>query len=524
VINFCLVDKCKICNECFFDGKHKGHEIQTIRKTKQEAENKINDLESLKKTLELSYKELRKELIERKDEALSIVKENFEKLRALLFQKEEKLLAEITLNFVERIDHIDKLLGPFSSLYFSTKKMLSDFVLEMKKGDYLTIREENLDELVFNMDVFLATCRNDVSLDDEKVKNTFAKEINEIQNLIEKVNIQYTDPWKQSDPANFDFITPGKFLINIEELEIESNLKFVIEDNFCLKITIDEGEPKPLVLHKKFLEHIGEVEIIFNSNEIGKEERTVFRFLWENIGKLKFLKISFPLKTITDEILIELYPIIFSRIQDINAISINLKGSPVSDKSIVILFEKYIQKISFLEGLFLNLSLTKITSISIKALINNTRRFANTLIDLQLYLSQNKLNDEDMIPLFCSMPNIESFQFSLGKTQITDETLKALISSLTTMKYLQVLELHFWQVAIKVETVLELFQNINQIKKFYLNLRGVEINDEMITGFEKVVQTQMKALKSAFLYLDTGVSQKGMALLNQLHADYPYKA
>ena len=184
-----MTDKCKICNECYFEGKHKGHEVQTIRKTKQEAEKKMMDLESLRKALELNYKELRKDLVERKDEALNLVEESFDKIKTLLEQKEEMLVAEITLNFVEKIDYIDKFLGPFSSLYLSTSKIISDLTFDMKKGDYLNIREENIDQLSTNIEVFLATCRKDVSLDDKEVQEVCKKEINDIQNLLGKVNI-----------------------------------------------------------------------------------------------------------------------------------------------------------------------------------------------------------------------------------------------------------------------------------------------------------------------------------------------
>ena len=226
---------------------------------------------------------------------------------------------------------------------------------------------------------------------------------------------------------------------------------------------------------------------------------------------------------ISDEILIEIFLIILYRMRELSSIFFNFKGSPVSDKSIVILFERYIRKINSLEGFFLNLSSTKITSRSIKSLANNTRKFMETLINYQMYLSQNELTDDDIIPLFCSMPQCKSLQFSLGKTSITDKTIKAFISTLSTMKSLEILELHFWQIEMKMESVIELFQNIKEVRKFYLNLRGVEINDSVIKEFERVSVHQMKELEEAFLYLDKGISQDGIALLNRIHLDYPYK-
>jgi len=89
----------------------KGHEAQTIRKTKtKQGWEKNEDLDSLRKIPELNYKELRKDLLEMKDKALNLVEESFDKVKTLLGQKKEMLVAEITFNFVEKIYYIDKFL------------------------------------------------------------------------------------------------------------------------------------------------------------------------------------------------------------------------------------------------------------------------------------------------------------------------------------------------------------------------------------------------------------------------------
>ena len=209
--------------------------------------------------------------------------------------------------------------------------------------------------------------------------------------------------------------------------------------------------------------------------------------------------------------------------EELEEIGLDFRGSPLSDKSVAFVFEKYMCKITNLKGLHLDLSSTKISSKSIKALAKSTRKFMENLEKYEIYLSQNDLFDEDAIQLLCPMPKVQTFKLSLGSTKITDRTLRALAEIIPTMEALDTLELHFWRVNIKAESILVLFQSLKDVRKFCLDLDLVEMNDQVILEFEKNVLPRMKSLKEVYLCLGSGVTRDGLALLDEIHDKYPYK-
>ena len=523
LINFCLTDKCKICNECYLEGIHQGHKIQTIKKSKLEADAKIKELDSIRETIERSYQDLRDELHEKQKQTLEFIRGTFERFRSLLLQKEGALLGEIIENFMEKKAHLDNILGPHSTLYLSVEKKMSNLALEMKKGDFMNIREANFEQINSDVAGILSFWRERIVLNHTErkmIQDKLEKEFLEIHNLIEKVNLSYSEEsWKEADPSIL--ITPQYSLSDFAELEVKSNLTFEV-DRTGLKILVG-GEMKHLIISKNMWEKIDEVEIVFKRNEIIKEDWTVLRYLWETIVKVRSLKVSFPSKKITDESLLEIFPIISSRIEELEEIFLDFRGSPLSDKSVTFVFEKYICKITSLKALHLDFSSTKISSKSIKALVKSTRKFMENLEKYEIYLSQNELFDEDAIQLLCPMPKVQTFQLSLGSTKITDRTLRALAEIIPTMEALDILELHFWSVNIQAESILVLFQSPKDVRKFYLDFDQVEVSDQVILEFEKNFLPQMKNLKEVYLRPGSGVTGDGLDLLDEIHDIYPYE-
>jgi len=209
VINFCLTDKCKICNEYYFEGKHKGHEVQTIRKTKQEVE------------------------------------EGFDKIKTLLEQKEEILVTGINLNFVEKIDYIDRFLGLFSSLYLSTGKIISDLTLYMKKEDYLNIREENIDPAFHRYRSFPCQLQaGKMSASVTKKVGKSLKKRSTIYKLFGKVNICYNSSYKQLTKQDMNLVTHYTFY----QTERSLKLKAIWLGNLWVSSNI----PSPHTLHLSF--------------------------------------------------------------------------------------------------------------------------------------------------------------------------------------------------------------------------------------------------------------------------------
>jgi len=201
--------------------------------------------------------------------------------------------------------------------------------------------------------------------------------------------------------------------------------------------------------------------------------------------------------------------IIFSKIDNLDTISLSFKDSQISDSSIILLFEELMNKISHLTNLSLSFSKTKISSRGMKALINHTRKFMDNLVEFGLCLDSTDLIDEDIIPIFQPMPKLEFFLLSLGNNKITNNAIKILTNKFREMKNLKEVHIGLSRTDVAIESISFLIQNLKKAEALYFSLIGIKINDEFIIELDKTIRSGMKNLKAFRLYLEQDLGQNG---------------
>jgi hypothetical protein len=122
----CLIDKCKVCHDCVYGGKHEGHNIKPLKKVRQELEQEIKNLESTLGSFDRHGKDIVQLLEERKSEVLETVKARFQDIRFHLQRKELELWSEITSFFDMEKNIVNHIFGQKSILRNEILKKISD--------------------------------------------------------------------------------------------------------------------------------------------------------------------------------------------------------------------------------------------------------------------------------------------------------------------------------------------------------------------------------------------------------------
>jgi len=88
-------------------------------------------------------------------------------------------------------------------------------------------------------------------------------------------------------------------------------------------------------LDRKIRENVDQLQIIFDKNDILAKDKIILSHLLENIPQIEYLKLKFNPKSVTDEEILVLFPIIFSNIQNLGSIDLDFIGSQISNSSSV---------------------------------------------------------------------------------------------------------------------------------------------------------------------------------------------
>jgi len=432
------------------------------------------------------------------------------------------LLTEINLSFGQRIYDLEKILGQKILLLDLN---LSELTNLFRNENFLSVMK---DEFSSYLEQKLSSCRyleKPIDLENgKKDQQAFSEELTRFRNHLEDIALLYQDSFRKVDfdslkESYFDFSIPSEMIPSGDNIKIESYFDIETEDDL-LSVFVDE-DLKKLTLNRKKWENLDAIQLIFDEKNISANDRRILLHLLENIRQIKSLELEFHSESIADEEILVLFPIIFSNIQNLEAIDLSFSGSQISDSNIVVLFEKYISQIPSLKKLTLDFAETKISSRGIKAFIDNTKKFMDSLIKFELYLTKTSLTDEDIIPIFYSMPKAPYIYLSLESTEITNNAIEILTNNIKEMENLENFQLCLAETKVAVETIIHLIQSLKNMKILYLDLSGIEINNEFVVELDEIIRSKMKSLKGFYLKFKQGFDQTGQDLLDKLHNDYP---
>jgi len=321
-------------------------------------------------------------------------------------------------------------------------------------------------------------------------------------------------------------------------------------------------------------EECNKVILDFGKNRISDDALLAISWLWNKFGKVADVKIDISDKStpvsellelcsplfyiisaaeivelvltscdVTDEHLKEILDMRFSCIKSLKGIKLQLRGTKITDKGIGYVSEFVRSRRDKIENFYLNASATQISDSSLEqlctsfnpnmknfSLVLNSTNISDKTVELvnqyilplnenwkalALHFFETKVSDAGILKLLASLrekvPTLTHFYFEIGKTKVTEKSLKLLITDiLPRLDGLETFMLGAASLKLDAMIIQDLLETFNcdtfkNLEYFALSLDNVPFSDKHIEYFTKNILAEMRKIESLVFTL-TGAS------------------
>ena len=536
----CLTEGLKICDHCAFDGKHRNHEIQPIKKIKMEAEGQKRDVEAKLDKIEECYHNSKEGLESHKIIFLDTVKQKFQKLQHLLAQKEMDIMFEVGSTFIQESGRLDRFIGPSSCLKLQLQNKQFGLESLFQNKGFSKLKSE---DLALDTPGLLGTL-DDIckgwKADFEEVKRSFEKPLVTLQETINSLSfIEYglSDKLKSYYPPEFtneaqkvtsSSSSSPKCASSQISTEAENSITSTFKINTVfdfevhgrsLMIVTRKGQPQDTELNKEDWSGVTKVKFQLGKYTLKKQDKNALEYVWESLeDRVTGLKVRFVKKEISSASLINLLPLLLKKVKTLEKIDIDLGQCKVSDQAFGNLIEFYISQAANLKRLSLDLSFSSITNKGLESFVKYGVDILRPIIWFKLDLKMAKINDEVLINLFTAMPNVKNFRFGLAGTDVSDKAIEAFVEkTLITMEAIETMEISLEETKVTDQSIVNFFQHLKNLKKLFLHFNYTDLTDAVVEEFAKNTFRRLDSLKVLEMeFVGTGVTEKGIADLNEI--------
>lgn len=515
----CMTCKCKACDECAYDGHHKGHEIRPIKKFKTDIDTKRNQLEKTLSKIDSYSKQLEDILDDRKLKLTQIAQHSFQKLKVALSLKELEFLNLINTFFSAEKEKMSKFFGNNSPMRKEVLAKISDRKNCFRAENFFHIMEEDVSKITANLEQNLS-------------KERLSKFDQGLQEILASFNNYFSH---QPDPfANLKFPIADQLsdLTTIypeEQMKASSSglnkrhtslkLKSTIKLKMCSEwfvISARNIEPEDLTINMEELKKMDKVRIEVDHYDLTEDDSGTLCYILNQLEVTSSLKIKFSPRNISDEKVLKTLSLISGKLKKLDHLDINLEKCPITDVGLQLIAEKILPQASHLKELTLNLWKTNITdkTLSVLAILP----LLKDLEDFSLCARNTNLTNDGLTILFNSLTNLKGLHLNLMETHITDASLELFAqNNLPQMLRLESLELLLYKTDVSDQSITQLFTNVQTVHKFKLNVDSTNVTDKSIDLFINVAFPNMRTLKELQLDLwNTRVSSDRIAKVAEL--------
>ena len=256
-----------------------------------------------------------------------------------------------------------------------------------------------------------------------------------------------------------------------------------------------------------------------------EEFYTEKKHLEEMLSEMKQLtsleiKISEKQTTMTQDQIQELFTLAVSSADNLKEIYFKVaSNNEVTDELVTCFSDVLLAQAKRLEDITLELNGTKVGDVGVCAFAKGVSRFAGDLTKIKLGLNSTfKLTEKGITSLFISTPNVKDYTLRLDKSVVSDKDIDLFNQNcLASMVALKELNICLSGTTVSDQSVSKLFTNMQQVKKFEMQLEDTKITDETVKAFLKARETGLKNLKE-FLFSseNTKVTEEYLNLLDSL--------
>lgn len=517
----CMKDKCLVCDECAYEGVHKGHEIKPIKKFKAEIDVKRNTLETSLEQLDAHSRQLVNLLEQGRSAMSALVEEKFNQIKLVIHQKELEFLYEINSFFDSEKEKTNGLYGANSDMRNFLTSRINKQKNFLSGKDFFEIINEDVPTIVNKCNQAMSKdCVSKLSEDLDNITKTLNEALAAQPDPFNHWHFPIKDQLLNMAGACFSNNNIEDVSQNIETedagIEFETFLKIKINNN-VLDVSV-QNQKNRLFVKASDMKKISKVNIELQYYDIIKSELQTFYWFFNKLGSLEGLKVKFSGSRVTDEDIFKTFPI-FSKLDSLKELEVNFEKSAVTDKSLTFFSEKILLNMKNLQGVNIKLYKTNITNHTLKALADTALPSLQALSHFRISLRSTKVSNEGLIDLFGALPyRLETLDINLMETDVSDASLCIFAQkTLLRMKKLENLELLLWKTAVGNEGVIELFKSLPNVTILRLNLDSTGINDKSIEMFMNQTVQKMRNLKELKIDItNTQVSSHNSMQLKEL--------
>jgi len=194
--------------------------------------------------------------------------------------------------------------------------------------------------------------------------------------------------------------------------------------------------------------------------------------------------------------LLHLLAVILWKPELLQKLEIDFYGSKIGDLCVKLLAERILNRAPGIKVFSLNLWNTNVTCKALQFFSEHTSTCFKSTEDFTLNLSELATSEASLVPLFAKLPSVKHFALGLGGTKITDKGLLAFVeSTLRSIEKLDSFEMSLWKTSVTDESVTELFNSMPDTMSLRLSLTGTKITNRCISSFIENKVPKMKGLK-----------------------------
>ena len=208
-----------------------------------------------------------------------------------------------------------------------------------------------------------------------------------------------------------------------------------------------------------------------------------------SMENLKYYFLSLNATRITDQSLILLAQKTLSRAKLLQVLELDLTATQVTDSSLT----KILSETHSLQSFALFLGKTLITDKTLESIAENIGPLMDKMESFNISLRHTRITQQGIARLFASMSLVKNFMINLGGTPITDQTVELFIEkSLSTMRALESFEFCVYETSITDQSIISLFTELKAIKKFVLDVRETKVTNKCMEFF---IQQKLPTMK-----------------------------
>ena len=258
----------------------------------------------------------------------------------------------------------------------------------------------------------------------------------------------------------------------------------------------------------------------YNSLSQGSTDLTFLSEIFQTLNSYTSLKVVFTSLGLNDCHALQLFDLLFFRIQHLTEIEISLKNCKITNEPILFFCNNILPRATSLNYFTLQLGHTQINDLSLIALAKALSPFSKNLKEFLLGVENTGITDDGIEKIFGIIEGVKTLRLYLDGTLITDRSLKLLGEKKMPVN-LEKLSLDVSETKITMEGVTAIFTGIpKDIGRLSLSFEGIKLSDEVISLFERTVCLKLGVVEDVHLRLEgRELREKALKILERVRKE-----